>query len=945
VSPADVGTGDFLRALFGDKPADAYLLTWTLTGKRSRWFTAPDAAAAHAERVGRSDDTYFGVALSPADFGPDERCPVNQTAGLVALWADIDFLDPVHKKTNLPPTRAAARELISEAIRLAPSIVIDTGHGLQPYWLLSEPWLFESDAERDEAQDLLRRFHATLLAAAKARGWTIDNTSDLARILRVPGTTNLKDPARPAPVVVVEFAPERLYSPEDFEPYLVDLRASAAAAAAAAAPTGTLDLSDDELLERAFGFWNGTAVKALWEGDSSDHGGDDSAADQALCCHLAFLTGKDAGRIDRLFRQSKRMRDKWDEVHAADGRTYGEMTIAKGIEFTADVYRPLSAQLAAASQQHVGSNGSTPALAPARVPPVQVDEKLEPADRDFLLGCFHEEEYGDGRLLAHLYRGRLAYDHGEKAWYLWAGHSWRKDKAGLVKRLVAAQIAAQYLYLAAEVTKDAEKAGGDDRAAASRKLADKLMERARNLRKLNRAQNVINFATSLLGITGEEWDSRPTLLAVKNGVVDLTTGDLRAGDPDDYLRTAAPTDWRGLHAPCARWQTFLAEILEPIDDQDAGTRAEQTQQIVRFLQRLLGYGISGHSTEHVLPIFWGVGRNGKDTLLETLSHVLGSVAGPASTDVLLARADRSGAAQPYLYDLWGKRLVWASETNEGARLNAGQVKLVTGGGRIKTRPLWGNLVEFAPTHLLILITNAKPHAASDDYALWKRILLVAFQQRFVDNPDASKGEKQRDAGLGEQLAAEASGILAWLIRGYLAWQTKGLSPPEAVQLATKRYQEEEDTLALFIAERCNPDPGARVAGKALYDAYRDWVTGEKPMGPTAFGKKMVAKLEKQRANDGVYYLGVRLASSASPALDTTEAHPPAPKTPAGTPAPAFSTGVGVGSETPLQSQSVGCVGSNGTFEAANQNDMAKAVESLHTLHPYTDAGERETGEI
>jgi len=500
----------------------------------------------------------------------------------------------------------------------------------------------------------------------------------------------------------------------------------------------------------------------------------------------------------------------------------------------------------------------TAETAPQNTRPVKADESLPRAPRDFVEACLDEEELGDGRLFAYLYRDRVIYDHSEKEFYIWQRH-WELDRISLSTRLMAGQVASQYLHVAADLTTEAEALPSKSGSAAKlRSRADKLISRAHALRKLNRTRNALSFASSLLGITGDEWDQDPDLLGVKNGVVDLKDGELYAARPGDYIRTVAPTEWTGIDTPAPRWERFIAEILEQEDDQ-------ASRDLPPFLQRLLGYGITGHRLEHVLPVWWGIrGRNGKDTLLETSIHVLGPVAEPISTDVLLARSDhRGGSAQPHIMDLRGKRLVWASETNEGARLNSGQVKQLSGGGTIKSRQLFGKMVSFSPTHLIMLVTNSKPHAPSDDDALWSRIVVLPFTQRFVDNP-VEANEHPRDPRLAQTLMGEASGILAWLVRGTLAWRKQGLCPPECVRLATKAYRVEEDLIAQFIDECCIKGDDLEALSHKLYQAYKDWV-GKDDKGVTniAFGKQLAQLFPKERRSKGVFYQGIGLPGELS----------------------------------------------------------------------------------
>ena len=261
-------------------------------------------------------------------------------------------------------------------------------------------------------------------------------------------------------------------------------------------------------------------------------------------------------------------------------------------------------------------------------PPALADVESWLEVRD-VMTAFNRGETGDAEILAALYADRLAYDHAEKCWYLWNGQHWQADKTKQTGNLVANNVAAQYIHAAAEKQKNA---GDNDKA---QEQIENLWKRAGNLRYRSRINNVLALAASqpALALAGDEWELNPMLLAVQNGIVDLATGHFRPGKPGDYIRTAAPVVWQGLAAPAPRWEQFLQEIF-------AGDT-----EIIGFMQRLLGYGITGQTTEHILPILWGQGRNGKETLLETIKNVLGDLAAPASKDVgscsALVRTDNS----------------------------------------------------------------------------------------------------------------------------------------------------------------------------------------------------------------------------------------------------------------------------------------------------------------
>ena len=402
-------------------------------------------------------------------------------------------------------------------------------------------------------------------------------------------------------------------------------------------------------------------------------------------------------------------------------------------------------------------------------------------------------------------------------------------------------------------------------------MTSTLIGRARALKKLKRAQAVLTYAQAYLRITSSEWDTHLWLLACSNGVLDLHTGELASGTPDDYLKTAVPTEWSALETPAPRWEHFLREIFQdkPVHEREA---------LVAFLQRLLGYGITGSTAHHVFTILYGEeGRNGKDTLLDTLKEVLGPLVGAVSNDLFVAQDKfrASGAPTPHLCDLQGKRLVWGSETRQGDKLHIAQIKLLSGGGAISTRQLHGRQYSFTPTHKLLLMTNYKPHADARDQAFWSRACLLEFGMRFVERPKAPN-ERQADPSLKEQLRGERSGILAWLVRGCLAFQQQGLAVPSLITLATEKYRDEEDTILHFLNECCVLRPEASVKASMLYEEYKAWCEQNqfgRGMNATLFGNEISRRFEKKTTKIGRIYQGVGILTAGEGLVKGLDSNP------------------------------------------------------------------------
>jgi hypothetical protein len=216
-----LSTHDFFRTLYGDD-APGYVAIWTHTLKETHWVAASDPAelAKISLKIGRERDTYFGIGLHKEKLGEGKRGTSSEVIAIPGFWADLDIKHEAHKANNLPPTCKDAMH-ITEAIPLKPTLIVHSGHGLQAWWLFKELWVFDSETEREEAQELSCRFQATLKQKAKEYGWQMDGTHDISRIFRPPGTLNHKREI--VDVKVLHYDEDARYNPIDFEPYLTEV--------------------------------------------------------------------------------------------------------------------------------------------------------------------------------------------------------------------------------------------------------------------------------------------------------------------------------------------------------------------------------------------------------------------------------------------------------------------------------------------------------------------------------------------------------------------------------------------------------------------------------------------------------------------------------------------------------------------------------------------------
>lgn len=423
--------------------------------------------------------------------------------------------------------------------------------------------------------------------------------------------------------------------------------------------------------------------------------------------------------------------------------------------------------------------------------------------------------------LAHSHAHRLLHVHG-LGWHAWDGTRWREDDAGAARRAVL------------EVLRDA--------------LVESLEVKDRDLRTdVGRCESatgidgVLTIASALteFAATVEDLDSDPYLLNVANGTLDLRTMRLREHDPDDRITKVTRAAWRE-DVASSSWVPFIASILP-----DAEVRG--------FLQRLIGVSLLGKVVEHVLAIQTGTGANGKGTAYKAQLWALGDYGATAEPDLFMAR---EGAHPTGEMDLRGRRLVVVSESDKDRRLAEATMKRLTGGDPIKARRMRQDFVQFEPSHTAVLVTNHLPKVTGDDPAIWRRVRVIPFEVTFTGD--------QQDTGLDDRLRLDADAVLAWAVQGYREYVRDGLAEPEAVRVATERYQLDSDALSRFIEERCLINPHFQVPAGQLFDAWTDWCLEEAidPGSKKAFGVALDRKgFNDGRTRNGRFRQGLALAST------------------------------------------------------------------------------------
>ncbi len=450
--------------------------------------------------------------------------------------------------------------------------------------------------------------------------------------------------------------------------------------------------------------------------------------------------------------------------------------------------------------------------------------RLEPSDEDRT--SFARTDAGNAEFFAEMFKDQLRYDHRRKSWLVWNGHRWHYDTDGAVHRQAIEAARARY-HRAADITDLRDRQHEAQFCIATENS--------------NRSAAMLRVASCLppLAETGECWDQDPWILGVENGVVDLRGGTLRPGRPTDNVTLASGVPYLP-QAPCPRWLCFLEEIF--VGDRD----------LIGFLHRVVGYALTGISNEQCLFMLHGTGANGKSLFLAMLRALLGSYAynAPFSTFELTKRSDITND----LASLAGKRLVTASETNEGARLNEARAKAITGCDPLTARFLYGENFTFRPVAKFFLAVNHLPVVTDDSYGFWRRVRLIPFKRQFTCDADPT---------LEDKLTLELPGILAWAISGCLEWQKRGLEPPAAVLSATADYKEKSDVLGEFLADCLLLEESRSIGAADAYNVYQTWARAQgmgdrEILTATAFGIKMRERFAGKKGKSGKRYLGVGL---------------------------------------------------------------------------------------
>lgn len=540
------------------------------------------------------------------------------------------------------------------------------------------------------------------------------------------------------------------------------------------------DLATNDIIKAAATSRSGERFQRLYRGEWEGLYSSQSEADMSFANDLAFWTAKDFGKMDEIFRSSGLMRDKYDEKHGKT--TYGVGLLNKAIADTSRTYQPKE-------QQKDDFYLSIPGVNQSRQ---KKRDKFYSYDDTGNAERFYDKFYKIAK-----------YDTINRRFMYFDGQVWNEDKKYTVAKLfnrIVEELPKEPLHIVP----------GEEDEKAAKEARGKFIKRSRQNAGKTSALNEIK---KLIPATPDEFDTELNTVNTPSGYVDLSNGELHETTYKDMFTKITAAEYSPT-AEAPRWQEFLQQIFQ----------ADET--LIKFVQKLFGYTLTGTMSEQNFIILHGKGgntngANGKSVFVETLREILNSYAVTINPEVLLVNkfGGTDSTTMSELSLMKGARMIATSETESDVRLSEALIKRMTGGEAITAKKLYAEPFTFMPTGTIWMSTNNKPIVRGTDHGIWRRLIFIPFLAQIPEN--------QKDIHLKDKLMREKSGILNWAVDGALMWQREGLKPPAIVQAENNEYREEMDTVGQFLSEVADFGGSYR---SSFTDIAETWDTWEKIHG-------------------------------------------------------------------------------------------------------------------
>ena len=561
--------------------------------------------------------------------------------------------------------------------------------------------------------------------------------------------------------------------------------------------------------------------KDLFAGRWEERYDSQSDADMALASILCFWCGGVEEQIDRLFRSSGLMRDKWDR--ATGDSTYGAITIRNAVLSCKEVYKPvtsavedftgLNAEQIQAERDRREQEGYT--FAPDYDRIETTIEALRPHSNP----RYDSLQIGNSKMYTDYYFPIILMNETRGCWYIYDGRVWRPDIHGLKSAEMAKRLREQLLEFAGTITSE------DTRERFLKRVSSLDQKKIRDIMVKDAA------ATSEITVRMAAFDRDKYVFNCHNGTINLLTGEFKAHSPSDHLTKITEVDYDP-DAVCERWSSFLDEIFEG------------DKERIRYMQKVIGYAMSGDTRLECMFLLYGPSsRNGKGTLMETVLRIMGEYGRTAKPDMLSKKgyADSAGPSED-VARLNGARLVNISEPEKSMVIDASLTKQMTGNNTVTARFLRENSFEFKPQFKLIIDTNHLPQISDMTLFESDRIRIIPFNRHFKE------GERDIDLKSFFAQPENLSGILNWCLEGFQLYHAEGLKMPQSVIEATSDYRTQSDRIMMFTAQWIKREAGKELRSSAIYTKYRDWCK------ENGFRYENAANLRKKMETAGFVYM-------------------------------------------------------------------------------------------
>lgn len=578
-------------------------------------------------------------------------------------------------------------------------------------------------------------------------------------------------------------------------------------------------LTDDQVIEHASRSESGEKFKALMEGRWEEGYDSQSDADMALVSILSFWCGNVEEQIDRIFRTSGLMRDKWDRQ--TGDSTYGQITIRNAVSTNDTIYTPIrDTEPAEADFEDLDEAETQPSFEPDLSKVTLSLEEMQPHTNP----RYQRDEIGIGYAFADYFKPIARFDRERGIWYVFDGKVWQPDENALAVAELAKRLADR-LYTFALQIKDED-------------TRTRYIKRVQKLQMRKNRRTMIEDAKSVYPVPHSIFDRNTDLFNCQNGTLNLTTGEFRPHDPADFLTLMSGITYDP-DATCDRWTQFISEVM--CSDADLAV----------YLQKALGYALTGDTSLECLFILYGAtSRNGKGTTMETFLKIMGDYGKTSNPEMLSTKFGNTNASGPSeeIARLAGVRFVNISEPEKKITFNAALVKRMTGNDTLNARFLHENSFDFKPNFKIFINTNYKPSVSDMTLFYSNRLKLIPFKRHFE--------EYEQDKGLKNFFAepANLSAIFNWCYEGYRLFRASELSAPAAVVAATKEYQEESDRIGQFVDAWLEEGEAYEVRTSAAYKLYGEWCDkyGYRKENSTNFNNAIQRffPIQRKRPNDG-----------------------------------------------------------------------------------------------